>query len=345
MKPLYLYILLIVSLFTGLLNSTSFAGVEHSDQRGQFEHDAKHNLIDKPLTGKQLIITSGMQYEYAKSLFNAQDYDTAIIEFKRFIHFFPDSRHNEQAKFNIAVSLFYLKKYHDAARAFNEIIIKGRENNITKQSIFFQSRSFINLGNIGYAQIVLQNYLKLVEDTDDTDTKDKIYFNLAQIYLAQARKLKPSKLSRPGPLAMARKYLLKISQPNADKYKTDQYLDMVLKAEHAPKKNPTAAGLFAIVPGAGFLYCERYHDAFITFLLNAGLIIAACEAWDDNKALASVIGFVETGFYSGNIYGSISSTHKYNKAQIMKILGQDFSIEPHFDPENRGYGLSFNFGF
>ncbi len=341
MKHLYLYILLIVSVLAGL-SGTGFAEFEHSELSEQFEHDEKHNLIDKPLTGKQLIITSGMQYGYAESLFNAQDYDTAIVEFKRFIHFFPKSRQNEQAKFNIAVSLFNLKKYHDAARDFNEIIIKGRENSITKQSIFFQSRSFINLGNIGYAQIVLQNYLKLV---DDTDTKDKIYFNLAQIYLSEARKSIPSKLLKSGPLAMAKKYLLKISQLNADKYKTDQYLDLVLKAEYVPRKNPTAAGLFAIVPGAGFLYCERYHDAFITFLLNTGLMVAAYEAWDDNKALASVIGFVETGFYSGNIYGSISSAHKYNKAQIIKILGQDFSIEPDFDPVNRGYGLSFNFRF
>ena len=37
--------------------------------------------------GKQLIITSDMQYEYALELFKAEDYDTAIVEFKRFIHF------------------------------------------------------------------------------------------------------------------------------------------------------------------------------------------------------------------------------------------------------------------
>ncbi len=338
MKLWLLYFIFILSVFA-VVSGISFAQVV------QVAHDEKQNLIDTQGIDKQLIITSGMQYEYANELFNAQDYNTAIVEFKRFVHFFPTSSQRESAEFNIAVCLFNLKQYHDAARAFNEIIIKGRENNITKQSIFFQSRAFINLGNIGYAQIVLQNYLKLVDNTEDTDTKDKIYFNLAQIYLSLARKPQTSKLSKTSPLAVARKYLLKISQSNADKYKTDQYLDLVLKAENAPKKSPAAAGLFAIIPGAGFLYCERYHDAFITFLLNAGLMIAAYEAWDDNKALASVIGFVETGFYSGNIYGSISSAHKYNKAQKIKILGRNFSIEPKFDPVNMGYGLSFNLGF
>jgi len=287
--------------------------------------------------GKQLIITSGMQYEYALELFEAEDYDTAIVEFKRFIHFFPESEYLEQAEYNIAVCLFNKKKYHEAARAFNEIIIKDQDNDIIEQAVFFQSRSFMQLGNRGYAQIVLQNYLKLV---DDINIKDKIYFNLAQIQLSYARQFKQ------GSLALAKKYLSKISASNANKYKTDEYSDLIFKAEHAPRKNPKAAGLFAIIPGGGFLYSERYHDALITFILNTGLMYAAWEAWDnDNKALAGVIGFVETGFYTGNIYGSITSAHKYNHAQTLKILGRDVYISPDFGPEDKAYGLSFNFKF
>ena len=293
-----------------------------------------HNSFAKE---KQLIITSGMQYAYAQKLFTQKDYDTAIIEFKRFIHFFPDSEDLDQAQFDIAVCLFNLKKYHDAARAFNEIILAGKENEITKKAFFYQSDAFMNVGNTGYAQIVMQNYLKLVEDLQ---TKDKIYFNLAKIHLTEARKGKSDSLT------LASEYLSKMSPSGADKYHTDQYLDLIFKARNAPEKNPTAAGLFAIIPGGGFLYCERYHDAFITFLLNTGLIFSAYKAWDnDNKALAGVIAFVETGFYTGNIYGSISSAHKYNLAQTISILDQDFSISSKIDPEKRGYQLSFNYAF
>ncbi|MCD4718478.1 MAG: hypothetical protein K8S13_01265 [Desulfobacula sp.] len=286
---------------------------------------------------KQLIITSGMQYEYAQKLFNEKDYETAMVEFKRLIHFFPDYEHKDQVEFNIGICLFNLKKYHDAARVFNEIIINGKENDFTKEACFFQSRAFMNLGNNGYAQIVLQNYLKLVEDRE---TKDRIYFNLAKIHLTEARN------GEPDSLILAREYLSKISRSGANQYNSDQYLDLIIKVEDAPKKNPGAAGLFAIIPGGGFLYCERYHDALVTFLLNAGLIFAAYEAYDhDNKALAGVIGFVETGFYTGNIYGSISSAHKYNRAQTIKILNQDFSISSKFDLERKGYELSFNYKF
>ncbi|MCP3871735.1 MAG: tetratricopeptide repeat protein [Desulfobacteraceae bacterium] len=286
---------------------------------------------------KQLIITQDMQYAYANKLFDSKDFDTALVEYNRFIHFFPDSEHLDQAQFNIAVCKFYQKKYHDAARAFNQIIIKGKENDLTIEAFFYQSRSFINAGKTAYAQIVLQNFLKL---TDDTDIKDRIYYNLVQLYLSESKK------SIPGSLSLAQRYLQKISDTGAGKYNTDHYADLIFRAEHAPKKNPAAAGLFAIIPGGGFLYCGRYKDALVTFLLNAGLIVATYQAWDnDNEALAGVLGFVETGFYTGNIYGSITSAHKYNKAQILKILNTKFSITSRFDPKNKAYELSLNYPF
>jgi len=285
----------------------------------------------------QLVITLEMQYGYAQKLFDEKDYDTAMVEYKRFIHFFPKSKHVEPARFNIGVCLFNLKKFQDAAIIFNEIIISDKENNITKEAWFFQSRAFMNLGNTGYAQIVLQNYLKLVKDRE---TQDRIYFNLAKIHLSNARKLKP------GSLALARDSLSKISDSGIIKYNTDQYHALIIKAEQAPQKNPKTAGLFAVIPGGGFLYCKRYQDALVTFLLNTGLMVAAYEAFEnDNKALAGVITFVETGFYAGNIYGSISSAHKYNRARTIKILNKEFFISQKFDPEKKGYELLFNYEF
>ncbi|MDA3790114.1 MAG: tetratricopeptide repeat protein [Desulfobacula sp.] len=285
----------------------------------------------------QMVITSDMQYEYAEKLFTGKDYGTAIVEFKRFVHFFPDSQLNDHAQFKIGVCLFNLKKFHDAARIFNEIIMGNKENEITKESFFLQSKAFMEMGNTGYAQVVLQNYLNLA---NDRETKDRVYFHLAQLHLKEARNGKSDSM------ALARDALSKISVPGADVYNTDQYIDLIKKAEQAPKKNPKLAGALAVIPGAGFFYVERYRDAFITFLLNTGLMYAAYTALDnDNKALAGVLGMVETGFYTGNIYGSISSAHKYNRAQTIKILNKEFSIIPTFNTGKNGYGLSFNYGF
>ena len=85
---------------------------------------------------------------------------------------------------------------------------------------------------------------------------------------------------------------------------------------------------------------------FASFLFNTGMICAACLAFDhDNPALGSVIAFVETGFYSGNIYGSITAAHKYNKAAKIKILNKAFDLNPGFDPATQAFSLTLSYEF
>lgn len=297
-------------------------------------------LVLVPDAGAQdtpLVITPARQFDYAQKLFSEKDYETALVEYKRFVHFFPGHSNLNRANFQIARCLFHLKKYHESAAAFNKIILKNENTAITNQAVFLQSDAFLKLGNKGYAQIVLQNYLHI---TNDPDIKDKIYAKLGRLYLQQAD------TGGQEPLIKANHYFSKISPPNRERLSIDQYTDLIRKIENTPKKSPVAAGLFSIVPGGGFLYCERPKDALVTFLLNTGLMFAAWQAYDnDNEALAGVIGFVETGFYSGNIYGAISSAHKYNRHQILKILDKPVMISPEIDPDDQAYSLLFKYKF
>ena len=115
------------------------------------------------------------------------------------------------------------------------------------------------------------------------------------------------------------------------------------------RKNPGLAGALAIVPGVGYLYCERYQDALIALLVNGGLIWAACEAFhNDLYALVAVITFVEVGFYAGNIYGSVSSAHKYNRKnerQWIDNLRRRLKVDLAGRPANMGFELSLRYTF
>jgi len=74
--------------------------------------------------------------------------------------------------------------------------------------------------------------------------------------------------------------------------------------------------MLSVIPGAGYLYLERYQDALISLLVNTALIFAAYEAFDnDLYVLGGIISFVELGFYAGNIYGATTSAHKINRSQ------------------------------
>ncbi|MBA3011121.1 MAG: tetratricopeptide repeat protein [Proteobacteria bacterium] len=292
-----------------------------------------------PLSAKeqQMVITPDMQFSYADSLYTAKDHETARVEFKRFVHFFPTDERLQEAEFKIAMCLYLQQHYHDAAKAFNQIILQQKETPFTQESYFLQARAFMEMGNTGYAQVVLQNFLKL---TEDVDTKDKIYQELARIHISTSANLDTNTLET------AQNYLSLISPGNAEHFGVDRQHKTLEQAQTAPQKNPVLSGIFSIIPGGGFLYCGRYKDALVSFCLNAGLMVAAYEAFDnDNTALGGVITFVETGFYTGNIHGAITAAHKYNKAQKITILNREFSLGSTLDLTNNGLGFSLNHPF
>lgn len=286
-----------------------------------------------------LFITADMQFDYALTLFEQKDFAAAQVEFKRFLHFFPQDPRHDRADYTAGVALFHSGQYYEAAKRFDSIIRRSKDidNPWARQSCFMQSQAFEAMGNTGYAQVVLQNYLK---QTRDTDTKDRIYLELARMHIQNTGAHGKNELDS------ARKNLMLISPEKQGEYNVTRQLEAIDNAGNAPAKSPVLAGILAIIPGGGMLYCNRYKDAFISFCFNTGLIWAAYTAFDhDNPALGGVITFVETGFYSGNIYGSITAAHKYNKAAQIKILNKTFDFEPGFDPINKSYFLRLKHNF
>ena len=287
--------------------------------------------------GKDLVISPDMQFDYALQCYQKKDYETAVVEFKRFAHFFPGDRRAGEAGFMGAMGLYQLKRFREAAGAFNEIILAEGDPVFKEESYFMQSKAFMGMGNLGYARIVLQNYLKL---TEDAAARDRIHSMLADLDVQSSRGIDLKNLED------ARENLLKISPKGSTQYLAEDRADTLEKALAAPRKNPTLAGLLAVVPGAGFLYCERYQDALVSFLLNTGLMVAAYEAFDQgNEALGGVIGLVETGFYAGNIYGSMTAAHRYNQNAVLNILNTQFSLTSGLDMENKAWSIGLKYDF
>lgn len=94
---------------------------------------------------------------------------------------------------------------------------------------------------------------------------------------------------------------------------------------------------------------ERYQDAFIAFLLNGGLILAAYESFDKgHNALGGLLTFVGFGFYAGNIYGAVTGAHKFNRkenGQFIYKLRKNTRVNLSADLENKSVCLSFQFSF
>ncbi len=281
-----------------------------------------------------LKIDSDKQFDFAEFYFSNKEYLRAIGEYKRFIYFFPKDKRVESAMYRIGMAYYYDRRFREAIDSFKKLIDKYVDTNFSIKSYFMTSESYLRINAFNSAIINLHN---LITITDDVNLKDKAYYRIGWIYIEMASWEK------------ARVYFAKISAQNKQKYRFEKLSTELEKVKYIPEKNPQIAGFLSVIPGAGYLYCKRYKDAIIAFLLNTGLIYAAYESFDDDQyALGGLITFVGFGFYAGSIYGSITSAHKYNRKRtekFIKNLKDNTKVNISTDLKNKSVYLSLQFSF
>lgn len=285
-----------------------------------------------------IIINADKQIQFAEHYFRTGEYFRAIGEYKRFIYFFHNDHRQELAMYKIGLSYFNGKKFQEAIDAFNELLAKFPATNFRTEVRFRTSECYIKL----------KEYLKAIGSLNDIaftaeniDIADQAYYRRGWIYLEIYR------------WEEAENSFRLISKKNWDKYRPATLSHEMSKKKDLKTKSPTAAKILAIIPGAGHLYCGRYKDATIAFILNIAMIYAACEAFDNNlDALGGIITFFELGFYSGNIYSAVNCAHKYNRntnKNFFEYLRQNsrinLGLRPDQEKKKAALVLSYNITF
>jgi tetratricopeptide (TPR) repeat protein len=281
-----------------------------------------------------LTIDADNQYRFAQSRLDANAFDEAIAEFNRFIHFFPDDPRIPRARFQTGVAHYRAGRFLAAAAVFDRQTRNYEGLPLQNEAFFMLSRSHADQGMTEQALLDLHNLLAV---TTNADVIDRAHYEKGWLHVEQ------------GQWQLADRAFDAIASANRDRYRIVELRHSLTAHDEIQTKNPTLAGTFSIVPGGGQLYCNRYRDAMTAFLINAGLILAAWEAFDnDLPALGGVITFVEFGFYAGNIYGAVSSAHKFNrdrmdafKSRLKRNKSMPLSLAPAF----RGAALLLSFDF
>jgi len=288
----------------------------------------------EPDLKSSIIINPDKQFNFAEYYFSNKDYLMAVAEYNRFIYFFPEDQRVATALYRIGMSYYLGGHFKEAVNSFRAVIDRYVDTELSIKSYFMISEAHVKQYAFDLAVINLKN---LITISHDQEVRDEAYYRMGWIYIETAS------------WEEARRNFSKISTKNKNKYRLEQLTGELNKESSIPGKNPDLAGFLSIIPGAGYLYCERYQDALIAFLLNGGLIYAAYESFDDdNNALGGVIAFVEFGFYAGNIYGAITSAHKYNRKQtgrFIETLKHNTKINLSADVKNKGVCLAFEFIF
>jgi len=285
--------------------------------------------------GSTVVVQADGQFTLAERLFAQQKYLLSRLEYERFIHFFPEDERVPKAHYRVGMAYYAQRQYESAIQAFKPLMETAYvSTNFQARAFFMAAESYQRLGRPSVALTILHN---LEIQSNELSYRDEAIYRRGWIYLEL------------GDWERARRVFNTIPPQGHAHFRMAELIHQLEKVDQIDRLSPGLAGTLAIIPGGGYLYCRRYQDALISFLVNAGLIYAAYEAFDnDMVALGGLITFVEIGFYSGNIYGSISSAHKYNRNRqrdFIDQLKQNLRVNLSARPQNKGFELALQYRF
>lgn len=285
-------------------------------------------------SGNRITLDADKQFAFAQHCLDSDQFLYAADEFQRFAYFFPDDPRVPEAMYNAGMAYFFKEEYAAAIRQFEKVFRKFSDREIAVDSALQISRSYRMMGNEQAAIDILRQVAAMAESRR---IKNKIFSQLGWLYL------------ETGNPAAGREAFSAISKDACPFYHVDDLLDRIENEKKIARKSPLVAGLASIIPGGGYLYTGRYHDAMFSFVLIGAFGYAAYESFDhDLYAVGGILSATELGFYSGSIYGSMNSARKYNEEKERRYVQgmkrySEIKIRPA--PAQKGLCLSFCFHF
>jgi tetratricopeptide (TPR) repeat protein len=253
-----------------------------------------------PLLADQKTIQSDDIFQFARQYLDKKDYQKAIIEFDRFIYFFPDEEKVPEARYLTGLCYLESAQFEESREILRKVYEVYRESPYAGEALFLLGESYYRQGLWDESELYFR---AIIQQYPHGELKSRAYYRIAWIQLKRNQWAEASSTFR-------------MAEDDSQIQENARLLSQLsLEGEKLPYKNPTSAGVMAgILPGLGHAYCGRYKDGLIAFVLNGLFIWAAVEAFkQDNNVLGGILVAVELGWYVGNIYSAVNVAHKYNR--------------------------------
>ena len=281
----------------------------------------------------QITIDSDEQFRFAEQTMGKGDYPRAVVEFERFLQFFPEDKRVPNARLLIARCYMKAKDYESARKILNEVMKDYKGTLVGGKAVFLMGESYYEQGLYEEAE---RYFRGVVAAYSEPELRDNAVYRIGWIQMQTGKWQEASETFKN---VGAGSPLFSNAQDLSAKS---------LGGEILPYKDPTTAGALSVVPGLGHAYCERYKDGLVAFLLNGLFIWATIEAFhEDQEVLGGILGFVELGLYSGTIYSAVNSAHKHNRKLKNDFLqGLPDAVDVNFFATREGHiGLVLKFTF
>ena len=247
--------------------------------------------------------------EFADDLFSRGDYYRAITEYERFVFLTPESPQAGRARLQVGMCYYRGEKWEAARDQFLKLKEQYSANPEGRDAWLMLAKTYYRLQKYTMAEELIEEFIRKFPNDE---------------HVGDALVMKGICLARFGNNEWARESFRSVPANSIRSSDVDMLLGQVGRLDDVPQKSPgLAAGLSAVLPGAGQLYVERPRDAGISFLINGVTIAGMLAAFNNHEEVVGCLfGLVETSWYFGNIYNASMGAHKYNSRQRNSVFDQ-----------------------
>ncbi len=252
------------------------------------------------MAGSGIEITPQKQLEFINYLMENGKYDQALNELERYIYFFPGKENILYLKYLMGLCYLEKKEYERARQIFSKIMERDSTGRLGAKAFLLMGESYYRQGVFKEAE---KYFRRLASQGTYPDLKEAAQYRIGWVLLMLNQWNEASQVFKD--ISPGSSYY-----PSAEELSNKSLMGLGL-----PEKNPNYAGVLAgVLPGLGHAYVGRYKDGLVAFILNGVFIWATIEAFhEDQEVLGGILGFLELGWYTGNIYSAVNCSHKYNR--------------------------------
>ncbi len=289
-------------------------------------------LLYAPLAlAAQVVLDSEKQMDFARHYMEREEYDRAAQELERLSYFFPDDPRVPEVRAMTGWCYLKLRRFERARKILWEAHESYRRRPLGGRALYLIGESY-RLQGVG--KEAAYYFDRVLAEYPETPAAEEARYRLGWVQMETGAWQEASRtFARVGEQSPLREVAQDLAQKS-------------LEGPSIPTKSPGAAGVMAgVLPGLGHAYCGRYHDAAVSFLINGAFTWAAVEAFDqDMEVLGGILGLLELGFYSGNIYSAVNAAHRYNDSARKGFLESlPGNLGVYSSGRDLGLGLRFEF--
>ena len=244
--------------------------------------------------------TPQKQYEFSRQLFEDGKYSDAIIEFNRYLTFFPGGDRKDEVKFLIGLSSYLNKDSEKAIEYWESAFGRIKEPEYKKNTLGFLIQTYIEFNKPLAAGDLLERYASYYSSEQ---------IKTINLWIEIVR----------GNFKNAVDYCKDLGE--ITKYSLFYEIESGIGGFKFKRKSPLIAGLCSVIPGGGYFYLNRPGDGGFIFIVNSLFMSFFAHAVETKNLFLTIFwGGLETGWYTSGIYGSVRDAKKHNVNKIIIFI-------------------------